>query len=110
MTARSWCRRGFAGPSRPTPAAFGTWCAPPLPSALRGAPLACPPLTCLCTHPGQLTREYGVEPSRALFLQIGLLWTKGYLAHDDTHVPEDARVRVKKLVEEVKAAIAEHEG
>ena len=24
----------------------------PLPSALQGAPLACPPLTCLCTYPG----------------------------------------------------------
>ena len=82
----------------------------PLPSALQGAPLACPPLTCLCTYPGQLTREYGVEPSRVLLFQIGLLWTRYYLEHDESHVPAAAKARVKKLVEELKAAIAEHEG
>ena len=67
-------RRAFASNAR------GVWNvvrAPsfgPLPSALQGAPLACPPLTCLCTYPGQLTQEYGVEPSRVLLFQIGLLW------------------------------------
>ena len=71
---------------------------------------ACPPLTCLCTYPGQLTQEYGVEPSRVLLFQIGLLWTRYYLEHDESHVPAAAKARVKKLVEELKAAIAEHEG
>ena len=69
---------------------------------------ACPPLTCLCTYPGQLTKEYEVEPSRVLLHQIGLLWTKSYLEADK--IPADGKARVNDLAKELKAAIALHEG
>jgi hypothetical protein len=84
----------------------------PLPSALRGAPVcpACPPLTCLCTYPGQLTNEYEVEPTQALLCQIGLLWAKGFLAVKDEDTPEDKIARVKLLREELETTIAKHHG
>ena len=69
---------------------------------------ACPPLTCLCTYPGQLTQEYEVEPSRVLCYQIGLLWTKGYLTSEN--VSAEGKQRARDLQTELKAAIAEHEG
>ena len=69
---------------------------------------ACPPLTCLCTCPGQLTNEYEVEPSHILLHQIGLLWTKSYLEADN--IPADGKARVNDLAKELKAAIALHEG